>query len=193
MTIFTRGIELSTSITNVFILIVSIIGYLLIKKDKLWNIFFLLMIFDSFLGVIVHGIVMSDKINTILWIILSILFTITVNTLLCIFTKLNKKYILYLSLLLSIILLVQMKLNMNYLLTFTIYVILVVIISIYFIIKNNLEEKFYLLLGFIILIIGVILMLCKAKIGIINHNGICHLFLTITLLLFIIGIRKRSH
>ena len=81
----TSGYELSTSITNILIFLVSLYGFITIKKDKLWKLFFLLMSIDSLMGVIVHGLVMTIELNTILWIIMAILFTITINTLFVIF------------------------------------------------------------------------------------------------------------
>ena len=71
----TSGYELTTSITNIFILIFSIFGYVEIK-DKRWNFFFLCMILDSFIGTIVHGIVMSEQVYNLLWVFLAICFTL---------------------------------------------------------------------------------------------------------------------
>ena len=121
---FTNGFELSTAITNVIIFVVSIICFFKIKKYNLWKFFFLCMCADSFLGVIVHGIVMSQTLNNILWIILSLMFTITINTLFCIFLKLKYRHIIILSVLLSILLCIQLFLDINFILTFVLYVLL---------------------------------------------------------------------
>lgn len=181
----TSGYELTTSITNIFIFVVSIICFFKIKKNNLWKFFFLLMSIDSFLGVIVHGIVMSQKTNDILWVILSLCFTFTVNTLFCLFLNLKHRHIVILSILLSTLLLTQMIYGFDYLLTFTLYVLIIILICIYYSLKNKLY-----LIGFLIQIIGGILMLCKCKISIINHNGICHIFMAIALIFLYLGSKK---
>ena len=66
MNFLTKGFELTTAITNLIIFIVSICCYKNIKKKNIWNKFYLFLIFDSFLGIIVHGIKMSTMINIIL-------------------------------------------------------------------------------------------------------------------------------
>ncbi len=192
MKYITTGYELTTAISNLCIFIVSVYGLINIKKDKLWKLFFLLMTIDSFFGVIVHGVVMSTKVNNILWIILTILFAITVNIIFSIFMNLKYKYVLIFTIGLGVILLVQLALNMNYLLTFTIYAILSVIISIsYYLIKNE-GQRLWFALGFITQLVGAVPLLLKAKIGMINHNGIYHYFMMLSLIFFYIGVKKKE-
>ena len=81
---------------------------------------------------------------------------------------------------------------LDYILTFTLYVLLIVIISFYFLIRSEYKNKRWFVLGFINILIGGILLLSKAKIGLLNHNGIIHLFLVVTLILFYIGIKKKD-
>ena len=88
--------------------------------------------------------------------------------------------------------LIQLFLNSNYLLTFVIYVLIAFLIIIYFVIKSNYKNQKYFLIGFIVQIIGGILMLFKTKIWILNHNGICHLFTVLTLIIFYLGIQKKD-
>ena len=76
----TGGYELTTAITNLIIFITSVFCYTRIKNNKLWKMFYLLMCLDSFMGVIVHGLNINNTVLNVLWIILSILFTITINT-----------------------------------------------------------------------------------------------------------------
>ena len=187
---FTTGIELTTALTNVVIFIVSIFGYIKIK-NKLWKMFYLLMSIDSFLGIIAHGIVMSQTVNNILWVILTIIFTITINMFLCIFGNMKLKTNYIMSGILSIILLLLFYLGKDYLLVFSYYCLIIVIISIYFIIKK-MKDKLWYLLGFASQIVGGILLLCRVSMGLINYNGIYHLFAALTLIFFYIGIKKST-
>ena len=187
----TSGYELTTAITNVFIFLVSLFCYIKVN-NKPWKNFFLFMCIDSFLGVIAHGIVMNKIVNDFLWIIISVLFTITINLFLNIILNIKMKHIILLSTTLSLIMLSQLFLNMNFLLTFTIYVLLIIIISVYYVIKKNLKNKYYILLGFLFQIIGGILLLCRVKIGLFNYNGIYHLFTTISLIPFYLGAQKKD-
>ncbi len=193
MNIFTSGYELTTAITNALIFIVSLFCVIKIKNNKLWKLFFILMCIDSFLGVIVHGIVMSNKVNDILWVILTLFFTLTVNTLLCIYLKLSYKHIAILSILLAIVLFIQMMMNFNYLLTFDFYALFILLICTYFIIKDWNKGSIWIIIGFILQVIGGILMICKVKAKIINHNGIYHLFMVMTLICLYKGIINKEN
>lgn len=184
----TSGFELTTSITNIFIFVVSLISFIKIKKNSMWKFFFFCMCICSFLGVIVHGIEMSQNTNNILWAILSLCFTITINTLLCIFMNLRYKHMIILSVLLSILLCTQLLLDLNFILTFTLYVLLVLILCTYYILKSD-NRKLYLI-GFFITLIGGILMLSKCKISILNHNGLCHVFMAVGLVFLYLGSKK---
>lgn len=193
MKFLTEGYELTTAITNIFIFIVGLYGFINIKKDKLWKDFFFFVTIDSFLGVIVHGIKMSTMTNNILWIILSILFTFTVNTMFCIFIKFKLKYGLILSLLLSLLLLTQLVLGQDFIITFLLYIIMILVFSIYYIIRFNYKNKKYFLLGFLIAFIGGLFSLFKVDPPILDHNGITHLFTVVALILFYIGIKKNEN
>ena len=114
----TTGIELSTAISNIALLIVSIIGLIKLRDKGLWRLFYLLMTIASAMGVIVHGIVMSIEMNTILWIILSIVFAFTINTFFVIFLKFDMKHIIILSVLLTVFMLVQIYFGLYYILSF---------------------------------------------------------------------------
>ena len=188
----TTGYEITTAITNVFVCLVSLYALLHIKKDKKWKIFFLLMTINSFLGIVAHGIEMSKQTNDMLWALLSITFTITINTMFCIFMKYKPKYILYLSLLVSIPMIIQLIFDIDYLLTFDIYTIMVFILSMYALITGDDESKKIFLYAFVVQFIGGILMLCKCKLLVLNHNGICHVFMVVALIMFYIGIKKKE-
>ena len=190
MKIFTSGFEMSTSITNVFILMVSLYGAITIKKDKLWRLFFVFMSIDSFMGVIAHGIQMSKTVNDIMWVIMTILFAITVNIIFGIFSKCKTKYITILSIILSIVLLIEFALDMYFLYTFDVYIIIIVLLSIYFLIKNDIKNKKLIIAGLSILFIAGYILFSKTTIGILNYNGLAHIILTITLIIFIIANKK---
>lgn len=193
MNIFTSGYELTTAITNALIFIVSVYCSIKNKGNKLWRLFFILMCIDSFLGVIVHGIVMSNKVNDILWVILALFFTFTVNTLLCIYLKLSYKHITILSILLSIMLFTQMILDINFLLTFDFYALLILIICTYYIIKDWNKGSILIIIGFILQVIGGVIMISKIKAPVIDHNGIYHLFMVMTLICLYKGIIKEKN
>ncbi len=188
---FTTGIELTTALTNVVIFIVSIYAYFKVK-DKLWNMFYFLMSIDSFLGAIAHGIVMSQTVNSIIWVILTIIFTITINMFLCIFGNMKLMINFIISGILSIILLLLFYLGKDYLLVFSYYCLIIVIISIYFIIKK-MKDKLWYLLGFASQIVGGTLLLCRVSMGLINYNGIYHLFTALTIIFFYIGNKKSTN
>jgi hypothetical protein len=194
----TSGYELSTAITNLFIFITSIFIFIKIKNNKRWNLFYLFLILDSFMGIIVHGISMNNTINNILWIILYILFSITFNLLLYIFCNMKLKNVIKLSILIFIIMFIifsiSIKFNIKNLdnIVILLYALLLVLISLYNIIKSNYIYKYYYIIGIIIQIIGIIPIFIKLNIGYFNYNGICHLFTIITIILLYLGIKKEN-
>ena len=184
----TSGFELTTAITNIIIFIVSIICFIKVKNGPLWKFFFLCLIIVSFLGTLVHGYVLNDMIYIILWTVMAIFFTFTINTLLCIFMRLKFLHVFMLSLILSILLGIQILLGINFILTFTIYVLMIMIICTFYILKR--KNKSMYLIGFLIQLIGGIFMLSKVHIGVLNHNGIYHIFMAITLVFLYLGYKK---
>lgn len=189
MNIFTSGFELTTAITNVFILIFSIFGYIKIK-NRIWKLFFLCMILDSSFGSIVHGIIMSDSIKNLLWVFLAVTFTITINTLLGIYVRLKINHIIILSIIVTFVLFSEMIFGIDFILTFSMYVLLILIICLFKIYKDGIMKNIWFILGYMFQIIGGILMLIKVDMNILNHNGIYHMFMLITLICFYIGIRR---
>ena len=187
----TNGYELTKSLTNIVILIISLGSYFNTYNKK-WKLFFLLLIIDSLLGAIVHGIVISNIVKTVIWTMLSISFVCSVHMLLNIFVNIKLKYCMYLSIVMSIILLILYYLKYNFLLVFTWYVLLIMIISFYYIIKNNYKNKIYYILAYIAQLIGGILLLCKVNYSYLNYDGIYHLFMALTVLFFYIGVNKNA-
>ena len=144
----TTGYELSTAITNLIIFITSIILILNIK-NKPFRWFYSFICIDSFMGVIVHGIRMSTTINTVLWIILYILFSITFNLLLYIFCNVKLKKVMIISLIVFIVMLITfiiaIKVPVNKLdnIVMLLYALCIVLISLYKIIKSDYKYKYY--------------------------------------------------
>ena len=186
----TSGFELTTSLTNILIFIASIYGVITVKKDKLWRLFFIMMSIDSFLGVIVHGIQMSTTVNNIFWAVLSVLFVITINTLLTIFFKLDLKYVIILSIVVTLALLIQLIFNMNFILTFTLYVLLVLILTFYKLLKMDIQNKKIFIWAYIVVVIGGIFLLSRIKLHYLNYNGICHIFTAIAIFMFALALKK---
>jgi hypothetical protein len=64
------------------------------------------------------------------------------------------------------------------------------LVTFYKIVKSDLKNKKLFILGYIVQLIGGILLLIKIKLHYLNYNGICHIFTALTLLIFYIAIKK---
>ena len=82
--------------------------------------------------------------------------------------------------------------GMNFLLIFDFYVLLAMIINTYSIFKYNIKNKDYFLLGIVIQLIGGIILLTDFKEGYLDHNGVYHIFMAITMIMFYIGVKKNT-
>lgn len=187
---FRSDYELLTGITNLFILIVSLYSFIRLKRinyNKYWLSFYMLLGLGSLLGFIIHSFNINDKIVSILWIILLFIFICIINSLLFSEYKYNK-YIVFISILFYIFLVVEAILNMDFIITFVIYVC----INFIFIIKSYIKNKrYYYLYSIIIQIIGGLLLISRnIKIWYLDHNGIYHIFMMITIILFYISNKK---
>ena len=187
---FRSDYELLTGITNLFILIVSLYSFIRLKRinyNKYWLSFYMFLIVGSLLGFIIHSFNINDKIVNILWIILLFIFICIINSLLFSEYKYSK-YIVFISILFYIFLVVEAILNMDFIITFVIYVC----INFIFIIKSYIKNKrYYYLYSIIIQIIGGLLLISRnVKIWYLDHNGIYHLFMMITIILFYISNKK---
>ncbi len=192
----TSGYELSTAITNLLIFITSII-LLFNIKNKSFKWFYYFISIDSFMGVIVHGIMMSNTVNNILWVILYLLFCITFTLLLHIFCNVKLQKVLIISLITFIIIFGVFMLaiykdikNLD-IYVLLLYALVIVLMSLYNIIKKKPINKYYIV-GIIVQLIGALPIFFKLKIWYLDHNGICHLFTLITLIIFYFGIKKES-
>ena len=187
---FRSDYELLTGITNLFILIVSLYSFIRLKRinyNKYWLSFYMLLGLGSLLGFIIHSFNINDKIVSILWIILLFIFICIINSLLFSEYKYNK-YIVFISILFYIFLVVEAIFNMDFIITFVIYVC----INFIFIIKSYIKNKrYYYLYSIIIQIIGGLLLISRnIKIWYLDHNGIYHIFMMITIILFYISNKK---
>lgn len=187
---FRSDYELLTGITNLFILIVSLYSFIRLKRinyNKYWLSFYMLLGLGSLLGFIIHSFNINDRIVSILWIILLFIFICIINSLLFSEYKYNK-YIVFISILFYIFLVVEAIFNMDYIITFVIYVC----INFIFIIKSYIKNKrYYYLYSIIIQIIGGLLLISRnIKIWYLDHNGIYHIFMMITIILFYISNKK---
>ena len=98
------------------------------------------------------------------------------------------KNIVFISILFYIFLVVEAIFNMDFIITFVIYVC----INFIFIIKSYIKNKrYYYLYSIIIQIIGGLLLISRnIKIWYLDHNGIYHIFMMITVILFYISNKK---
>jgi len=188
--VFRNGYELLTGLTNILILIVSLYSFIRLKRlnyNKYWLSFYMFLIVGSLFGFIIHSFNINDKIVNILWIILLFIFICIINSLLFSEYKYNK-YIVFISILFYIFLVVEAILNMNFIITFIIYVCM----NFIFIVKSYIKNKrYYYLYGIIIQIIGGLLLISRnIKIWYLDHNGIYHIFMMITIILFYISNKK---
>lgn len=189
----TSGYEFTTAITNVVIVIASLYAFLKTsKEDKKWKSFFLLVVIDGIFGIVIHGIIMPDLTKKILWGILSFLFSITINLLIIIF--LSKKYkkagikeIIFMSLGIYSILFLEMIFNKPFLFTYIMYALLAILLITYVIVKNGIKKNLYYFIGILCQYIGGLFLIFKKYLPVIpvlNHNGIYHLFMAVTVILF---------
>lgn len=185
-------VELYTALTNAFIMLIGIIGIFTIKKDKLWKQLFSFLAIDGFLGIIIHALSMSETIFNILWVILLIMFALTINTALCIFSNIKTKHITILSIILAIILIALFLLKLDYLSTFFIYSIIIVILCLYYVIRSDNKNKLLILLSFIIMICSTFAEFFNIKIPPFNQDGVSHIILSIGLIVLLITIKKEK-
>ena len=140
----TNGSELITGLTNLVIMFTTLVVFfkiykLNIKNKNSWVLFYISILIDSFLGFIIHSFLWPNFIIDILWIILSFIFCITLNSLL--FTIIDKRnnemfYIIISSILIYLILIIETIFRIDFLLTFIIIASLYLIAILIFYIHN---------------------------------------------------------
>lgn len=195
----THGYEFTTAITNIFIAGLALYFFLSIRKDKKidykWKLFFFLLFVAGVMGIIIHGIVMLPIIKKILWIILSFIFGVIINLLFIIslskkYSKLGLKEVFLLTIGIYIILLIEILKDINFVPTYTIYALICgIIITIL-----NIKNKYYVI-GLLFQYIGGAIILLKKYINVpvLNHNGIYHLCMCVTIIFFYLNLKEKRN
>ena len=198
----TNGSELITGLTNLVIMFTTLVVFfkiykLNIKNKNSWVLFYISILIDSFLGFIIHSFLWPKFIIDILWIILSFIFCITLNSLL--FTIIDKRnnemfYIIISSILIYLILIIETIFRIDFLLTFIIIASLYLIAILIFYIHNFIKscDKYYLfyIFGLFLQMIGGLFLIIKPKFCYLicfDKNGIYHLFMVMTIIFFYLG------
>lgn len=199
MNIFTNGCELSTAITNLLIASAAIYSFIN-TKDKSWKTFFMLLAGDGILGFIIHGISFTQHTVDLLWLLLLVLFSFTINVLLTIFLRkrfnIPKYLTIFLTAALYIILFIEAMLKIEFLYTFIAYACVCLILILIMSIKNIKNNKYYYLfiLGFVAQLLGAIFLLDKTShmhlIWNFDKNGIYHIYMVFTTLYFYLGAKR---
>lgn len=204
---FTSGCELVTGLTNIIISLVSLYSFVKLRNKNnvniLWKLFFLCVFFDGIFGFIIHGINFNQNIVDNLWIILSLMFCITINILLTIFLneirikskKFNILSTFILTFLVYLIIFIETIIGIDFLLTFIIYAALclfvIVCIIVYKYIKSKNNAHKYFILGILFQIIGgIILITFKSNLFYFDKNGIYHMFMILNIIMFYLGVNK---
>ena len=104
--------------------------------------------------------------------------------------KLDLKYVIILSIVVTLALLIQLIFNMNFILTFTLYVLLVLILTFYKLLKMDIQNKKIFIWAYIVVVIGGIFLLSRIKLHYLNYNGICHIFTAIAIFMFALALKK---
>lgn len=187
---FRSGYELTTGLTNLLILFSSLYCFIKLKKinyNKYWLLFYIFLMLGGFLGFAIHSFNINDLIVNILWIILLFIFICIIDSLLFTEYKFNK-YIVICSILLYLFMIVEVILNKDFIITFVIYVC----INLFFIIISFIRnKKYYYLLALLFQVIGGLILINRnIKMFYLDHNGIYHLFMVFTIIMFYIGNRK---
>ena len=189
----TEGVAFSTALTNILIALVAMFGIALLEENKLWKQFFTLLLMVGFLGMIVHGIVMSKTLELILWIILAILITMTISTAFRLFTNCSKRRSTIITLIISIVLILELLFRPSWVVpTFVTYALVVVLITLYSLIKDGIWKNIGMFIGFIVLLLSAIVMYFKISCCSLNHDGLGHVLLVVGLIILLISIKKEK-
>ena len=196
----TSGSELITGLTNLIIMFATLVilfrfRKLKIDKKKIWYIFYISVIVDSLLGFIIHSFLWNSEIVNILWIILSFIFCITLNSLL--FTVIKSSSVsklLIVSIIMYLIFIVETILGIDFLLTFILialfYILYILWFYIHRYIKTCTKKDIFYIIGIVLQIIGGLFLLFKIKVNIIvpfDKNGIYHMFMILTIIFMYLG------
>lgn len=201
----TSGSELITGLTNLIIMFTTLVilfrfRKLKIDKKKMWYIFYISVIVDSMLGFIIHSFMWSSETVKIMWIILSFVFCITLNSLLFTVIKCSSvSKMLIASIAMYLIFMIETVIDIDFLLTFIFIALFYVIYILWFYIHRYIKtctkkDKFYII-AVVFQIIGGLFLLFKVKVNFIvpfDKNGIYHMFMIFTIIFMYLGNKYSS-
>lgn len=196
----TSGCELITGLTNLIIMFTTLVilfrfRKLKIDKKKIWYIFYISLIVDSLLGFIIHSFLWNSEIVNMLWIILSFIFCITLNSLLFTIIKSSSvSKLLIMSIVMYLIFVIETICGIDFLLTFILIALFYILYILWFYIhryaKTCTKKDIFYLIGIFSQIIGGLFLLFKVKVNIIfsfDKNGIYHMFMILTIIFMYLG------
>lgn len=201
----TSGSELITGLTNLIIMFTTLVilfsfRKLKIDKKKMWYIFYISVIVDSMLGFIIHSFMWSSETVKIMWIILSFVFCITLNSLLFTVIKCSSaSKMLITSIVMYLIFIIETVSGIDFLLTFIVIALFYILYILWFythkyIKTRTKKDKFYII-AIVLQIIGGLFLLFKIKvnfIGFFDKNGIYHMFMIFTIIFMYLGNKYSS-
>lgn len=196
----TSGSELITGLTNLIIMFTTLVVFLRFRKfnvrnKKIWSIFYLSVIVDSFMGFIIHSFMWNSEFVNILWIILSFVFCITLNSLL--FTVIGEKYVnkmFIVSVCLYLIFIIETICGIDFLLTFIIICLFYILYILWFYIHRYLKtctkKDIFYIIALVLQIIGGIFLIMNVDFNFLvqfDKNGIYHVFMIFTIITLYFG------
>lgn len=201
----TSGSELITGLTNLIIMFTTLVilfrfRKLKIDKKKIWYIFYISVIVDSMLGFIIHSFMWSSETIKIMWIILSFVFCITLNSLLFTVIKCSSvSKMLITSIVMYLIFIIETVSGIDFLLTFIVIALFYILYILWFythryIKTRTKKDKFYII-AIVLQIIGGLFLLFKIKVNFIvffDKNGIYHMFMIFTIIFMYLGNKYSS-
>lgn len=201
----TSGSELITGLTNLIIMFTTLVilfrfRKLKIDKKKIWYIFYISVIVDSMLGFIIHSFMWSSETIKIMWIILSFVFCITLNSLLFTVIKCSSvSKMLITSIVMYFIFIIETVSGIDFLLTFIVIALFYILYILWFythkyIKTRTKKDKFYII-AIVLQIIGGLFLLFKIKVNFVvffDKNGIYHMFMIFTIIFMYLGNKYSS-
>ena len=201
----TSGCELITGLTNLIIMFTTLVilfrfRKLKIDRKKIWYIFYISVVVDSLLGFIIHSFMWNSEVVNILWIVLSFIFCITLNSLLFTVIKCSSvNKLLITSIVMYLIFVIETMCGIDFLLTFImiamIYIIYILWFYIHRCVKSCTKKDIFYIIGIILQIIGGLFLLFKVKFNFIvsfDKNGIYHMFMVLTIIFMFLGNKYSS-
>lgn len=201
----TSGSELITGLTNLIIMFTTLVilfrfRKLKIDKKKMWYIFYISVIVDSIFGFIIHSFMWNSETIKIMWIILSFVFCITLNSLLFTVIKCSSvSKMLITSIVMYLIFIIETVSGIDFLLTFIVIALFYILYILWFythkyIKTRTKKDKFYII-AVVFQIIGGLFLLFKVKVNFVvffDKNGIYHMFMIFTIIFMYLGNKYSS-